>query len=331
MPVNPAHENAAQRDGLDGRAVNSFVLNREKSMQTVLIIDDAKENIMILSRLLKEQAHIIFATNGEDGLVKAEKQSPDLILLDISMPEMDGFDVLGHLKSNPQTVEIPVIIVTGIPDTDTEERGLNAGAIDYVTKPFAPAVVKARVRNQLQLRCLTKELLQANVELTRMAMTDALTGIYNRRHFMHAASHELKRLKDGSPSAGMMMLDIDHFKNINDRYGHDTGDRVLVHATGTAKTLLRKDDVFGRFGGEEFSILVPRTTLEDTGLIARRICSLLASSPLADADEEIGFTASFGVTGLRKEDCNCEQALKRADIALYEAKNSGRNQVVVHE
>jgi len=300
-------------------------------MQKILVIDDMKENILILSGLLKEQASIIFATDGEEGLEKASSQKPDLILLDISMPGIDGFEVLDRLKSNPQTTEIPVIFVTGIPDTDTEERGLNQGAVDYVTKPFAPAVVKARVRIQLQLPRLTQDLRGANLELTKMAMTDSLTGLYNRRHFIQAASNELKSFQRGENPAGMMMLDIDNFKTINDTYGHDTGDQVLVHTTSTCKTLLRKNDVFGRWGGEEFTVLFPATPLEESGRVAQRICSLLATTPLDTGSHIIKFTASFGVTQLRKEDINCEQALKRADVALYEAKESGRNRVVVME
>lgn len=300
-------------------------------MQTILIVDDAKENIVILARLLKKQANVHFATNGVDALAKAAALIPDLILLDISMPGMTGFEVLEQLKDNPHTREIPVIFVTGIPDTDTEEHGLSLGAVDYITKPFAPAVVQARVRIHLKLRRLTQELQHANTELTRMAMTDSLTGIFNRRHFLNAAGIELTRFQQLSNPAGMMMLDIDHFKKINDQYGHDTGDQVLVHTTVTCKKILRKDDIFGRIGGEEFTVLLPQTHLNETGLIAQRLCDLLSTAPVHTDAGAIHYTASFGVTQLKKEDSNCEQALKRADIALYKAKQKGRNQIVVLE
>ena len=180
----------------------------------ILIVDDVRENIVFLSRLLKEQANIVFAVDGKDALEKATASRPNLILLDISMPGMDGFEVLQCLKSNAQTAKIPVIFVTGIPDTDTEEKGLNLGAVDYITKPFAPAVVQARVRIQLKLHQLTQELLHTNSELTQMAMTDSLTGLFNRRHFLKAAGAELLRFQRHRQPAGMMMLDLDYFKKI---------------------------------------------------------------------------------------------------------------------
>ena len=303
----------------------------EPSTPTILIVDDMKENIVFLSRLLKDQADIIFATNGQSALEKATNQHPTLILLDISMPEMDGFEVLQQLKASSLTADIPVIFVTGIPDTDTEEKGLNMGAIDYITKPFAPSVVRARVRNQLKLSRLNRELIATNAELTRMAMTDPLTGIFNRRHFMNATINELQRFHRHSHPVGMVILDIDNFKHINDEFGHDTGDRVLVHTAATCKTLLRTNDVFGRIGGEEFTVLLPETPLEEAGTIAERLRELICNSPLELNSGQLGYTASFGVTKLQSGDQSSEQALKRADLALYRAKANGRNNVVVFE
>lgn len=303
----------------------------EPSRPTILIVDDMKENIVFLSRLLKDQADIIFAADGKSALEKAASQQPTLILLDISMPEMDGFEVLKQLKASSLTADIPVIFVTGIPDTDTEEKGLNMGAIDYITKPFAPSVVKARVRNQLRLYRLNHELITTNAELTRMAMTDPLTGIFNRRHFMNATVNELQRFHRNSHPVGMVILDIDNFKHINDEFGHDTGDRVLVHTAATCKTLLRINDVFGRIGGEEFTVLLPETPLEEASTIAERLRELICNSPLELSSGQLSYTASFGVTKLHTGDQSSEQALKRADLALYRAKANGRNNVVVFE
>ena len=303
----------------------------EPSTPTILIVDDMKENIVFLARLLKDQADIIFATDGESALEKALNQQPTLILLDISMPEMDGFEVLKQLKANPQTAEIAVIFVTGIPDTDTEEKGLNMGAIDYITKPFAPSVVQARVRIQLKLNRLNNDLLATNAELTRMAMTDPLTGIFNRRHFMNATGNELQRFHQHKHPVGMVILDIDKFKNINDEFGHDTGDRVLVHTAATCKTLLRVNDVFGRIGGEEFTVLLPDTPLNEAGEIAERLREIICTSPLELSSGQLNYSASFGVTKLHSSDQSSQQALKRADLALYRAKANGRNNVVVFD
>lgn len=303
----------------------------QESNQTVLIVDDAKENIVILCHLLKDQADIIFATNGSDGLAKVQSNNPDLILLDISMPGMNGFEVLRQLQENPETKDIPVIFVTGVPDTYNEEKGLTMGAVDYVTKPFAPAVVRARVCNQLKLRRLTKRLLAANTDLTRMAMTDPLTGAFNRRHFMQASRNELERLRRHSRPASMIMLDIDNFKEINDCHGHDVGDQVLIHTAKTCTTLLRINDVFGRIGGEEFAVLLPETEIHEAGEIAKRLCRLISNSTPSIRTDKLHFTASFGVSQLRETDKACDEALKRADLALYKAKQDGRNRVVIFE
>lgn len=306
-------------------------MQNEQQNQTILVVDDAKENIVILSHLLKSKAEIIFSTNGEDGLAKAQAQIPDLILLDISMPGMNGFDVLRKLQKNSKTDEIPVIFVTGIPDSYNEEKGLRLGAVDYITKPFSPEVVSARVDIQLKLRHLTRNLQIANEELTEMAMTDSLTGAFNRRHFMQAAQSELKRLHRHEHPACTIMLDIDNFKNINDQFGHDMGDRVLLQTSNLCKSLLRVNGIFGRLGGEEFAVLLPETELEEASLIATRLCHLLAETVIEIDARIIAFSASFGVSHLWASDKSCEEALKRADQALYKAKRDGRNRVVIFD
>ncbi len=298
-------------------------------MQKILIIDDAKENIVVLSRLLKTQANIIFALHGEEGLASAKSDRPDLILLDISMPGLNGFEVLAQLKKSPETSEIPVIFITGIPDSDTEEQGLNLGAVDYIVKPFAPAVVKARIRHQLKLKRLTSALKEANANLTRLAMTDPLTQAYNRRYFIEMLNNELNRIHRHNNASSLMVMDIDRFKTINDNFGHDTGDRVIIEVVRISTAILRKNDVFGRLGGEEFAILLPETPLQEAKLIANRLCVQISQANVSAADKPVTFTISSGVTQLEDDDTSPEQVLKRADVALYEAKQQGRNKVIV--
>ncbi len=306
-------------------------MQTEEQTQTILVIDDAKENIIILCNLLKDYAEVIFATSGQEGLAKAQNQLPDLILLDISMPKMNGFEVIRNLQENTVTRDIPVIFVTGIPDSYNEEKGLTLGAVDYITKPFSPAVVCARVNIQLKLRRLTESLKIANKELTEIAMTDSLTGAFNRRHFMQEAQSELSKLQRFQHSSCAIMLDIDNFKCINDQFGHDMGDQVLIKTSELCKNLLRVNDVFGRLGGEEFGVLLPETELKEATVIANRLCILLSESEIEIASYKIKFSASFGVSRFMDSDKSCEQALKRADLALYKAKNDGRNQVVIFE
>lgn len=303
-------------------------MTAEENMQTILIIDDAKENIVVLSRLLKSQANIVFAVNGEDGLEKANTESPDLILLDISMPGLNGFEVLERLKKSPVTAEIPIIFITGIPDSDTEEQGLSLGAVDYITKPFASAVVKARVRHQLKLQRLTTALKEANARLTLLAMTDPLTGAHNRRHFLEILENELARTRRHYHPTSLLVMDIDRFKNINDNYGHDVGDRVIIEVVNLSTAMLRKNDVFGRLGGEEFSILLPETPLEEAHLIANRLCAQIAEARVETPEKSVSFTVSCGVSQVEEDDEKCEQILKRADLALYQAKQDGRNKVI---
>ncbi|MGR9116315.1 MAG: GGDEF domain-containing response regulator [Gammaproteobacteria bacterium] len=299
-------------------------------MQTILIIDDAKENIVVLSRLLKSQANIVFAINGEDGLEKAQVENPDLILLDISMPGLNGFEVLERLKKSPLTAETPIIFITGIPDSDTEEQGLNLGAVDYITKPFAPAVVKARVRHQLKLQRLTTALKEANARLTLLAMTDPLTGAHNRRHFFETLENELPRARRHHHPTSLMVMDIDRFKSINDNHGHDVGDQVIIEVARISNEFLRKNDVFGRLGGEEFAILLPETPLEEATQIANRLCAKIAEASVKTPEATVSFTVSCGVTQVdgKNNEETPEQILKRADIGLYKAKEDGRNKVI---
>ncbi|MGR9051102.1 MAG: GGDEF domain-containing response regulator [Gammaproteobacteria bacterium] len=300
-------------------------------MQSILIIDDAKENIVVLSRLLKQQANVVFATGGEEGLRIAASEKPDLILLDIAMPGLNGFQVMEQLKKSPSTAEIPIIIITGIPDSDTEELGLNLGAVDYITKPFASAVVKARVRHQLKLQRLTSELKKANARLTLLAMTDPLTGAHNRRHFLQIMENELARSRRYNHPTSLLVMDIDRFKSINDNYGHDVGDRVIVRVVEISTAMLRKNDVFGRMGGEEFTILLPETPLDEATLIANRLCAQIAEGSVRTTERTVTFTVSCGVTQVQESDSNTDQILKRADIALYQAKTEGRNRVITYD
>lgn len=304
------------------------MLMANEHKQTILVVDDAKENIVVLSRLLKSQANILFATNGQDGLQKSKLEQPDLILLDISMPDLNGFEVLSRLKKSTLTAGIPVIFITGIPDSKTEELGLNCGAVDYIIKPFAPAVVQARVRHQLRIQRLTSALKEANTHLTLLAMTDPLTNAYNRRYFFEALEKELYRAARHHLYTSLVTMDIDKFKLINDSYGHDVGDKVIIEITRISATILRKNDIFGRLGGEEFVILLPDTLLKEATQIANRLCHEITQASIKVDDKEITFTVSCGVTESIIGDDSPEQFVKRADLALYKAKRTGRNKVV---
>ncbi|MDF1794527.1 MAG: diguanylate cyclase [Thalassobaculaceae bacterium] len=306
------------------------------STSRVLIVDDARENVRVLASILKDEAAVSFSLGGQDALVKAGATLPDLILLDIEMPDMNGHEVITRLKADPQTAPIPVIFVTSHSDVSDEEEGLRLGAIDYITKPYNASIVRARVRNQLMLRAYAKQLEGLNVELERLATTDPLTGVANRRAFRDRATLELKRLERYGGRACLLMLDLDHFKQVNDSYGHDAGDAVLCAVAERLTGQLRETDVFGRLGGEEFAILATDTAVrspdaaESSGeKIARRILLSIRDEPVLWNGLEIPVTTSIGLTELRQGDGSIDVALARADQALYASKDAGRDRVEV--
>jgi diguanylate cyclase (GGDEF)-like protein len=295
---------------------------------TLLVVDDAPGNIRVLRNLLKDEARVFFATSGRDALATARSEQPDLILLDVLMPEMDGYEVCHALKTDPATREIPVIFVTGLTESTDETRGLEAGAIDYITKPFVPAVVRMRVRNHLALRRATTELHLLNSQLRRLATTDALTGVSNRRHFFEQVSEEVLRMRRYHHSAALFMLDLDHFKKLNDSWGHDIGDRALAETSHTVRQALRTHDLFGRLGGEEFAGFLPETELPQAVMVCERLRDLVHAIQVPTPGEPVRLSASIGVVSIDPEKELPETALKRADQAMYAAKEAGRNRVV---
>lgn len=296
--------------------------------QRVLIIEDARANIQLVGDLLKDLAQISFALTGEAGLAQAKRLRPDLILLDIGLPDLDGYAVLDRLKADPDTTDIPIIFLTARSTAQDEAHGLTLGAIDYIAKPFHPIVVRARVQNHLRLRYYSKRLHELNGELHQLASTDQLTGLPNRRAFLEAAAKEFARFQRYATPTVVMMLDLDHFKAINDRYGHHGGDRVLQAVSTRLATLLRESDTIGRLGGEEFGIIVPHATLDDGVQIAERILDLVRATAIPLEDTPVSITLSIGLSRLTPNDSSFERALRRADQALYEAKARGRDQLV---
>tara|TARA_R110000868_G_scaffold114070_2_gene306021 strand:- start:233 stop:1174 length:942 start_codon:yes stop_codon:yes gene_type:complete len=295
---------------------------------SILVVDDAPENVMLLSLILKDLGKVSSALSGREAIDKALENPPDLILLDIQMPELDGYDVIRALKEDPKTENVPVIFVTGLSDEGDEEKGLKLGAIDYITKPYKPAVVIARVRNHLRLREYAMRLEQLNEELERLATTDALTSAYNRRYFMSKLDEEVKRVRRYKRPSSLMMIDVDHFKKINDTFGHDVGDHVLIALVKLLEDKVRQLDTVARIGGEEFAILMPETSEKDALILVNRLLDAARAAAITVADDTVRFTISVGCTEFDADTVDGEGILKMADMALYDAKRSGRDQVV---
>ena len=290
------------------------------------MVDDAPVNVKVLTAALRQDYIIKVAVNGLDALASAKSEPyPDLILLDVMMPEMDGYEVLRLLKENPATNRIPVIFVTAKASAIDEEAGLNLGAIDYITKPISIPVTRARVRNHVALK------LQADL-LEELSLIDPLTQIPNRRRMDENLENEWKKaLRSGKPLS-ILMIDIDYFKGYNDHYGHGAGDECLCRvAEALSDGVSRSGDMVARYGGEEFAVILPETDLQSALLIAERLRQLVLGLNLPHAASRLGMrvTVSIGcatmdsATGITK----AAELLQKADSMLYQAKKMGRNQV----
>ncbi len=297
----------------------------EAIKQKILITDDIPANITVLGEVLREEYEIIIATNGEKALeIAASEDSPDLILLDIMMPGMDGYEVCRRLKEDEKTIGIPVIFITAKNEIDDETRGLDLGAVDYITKPFQIPIVKARVRTHLELK-------RKNDILENIAALDGLTGIPNRRQFDETVQREwLRCLRQGVPLS-LIMMDIDFFKKYNDAYGHTAGDECLRRVALALKSSVRRAaDLMARYGGEEFAAILPDTHSEGAAFVAERIRSSVESEGIPHEYSEVAdhVTLSVGAaTKIPQMDSTASEIIEAADKMLYEAKDGGRNSV----
>ncbi len=306
--------------------------------QKVLIVDDTLANIEILYNILQGEYEIFFAKSGTDGLRIIRKELPDLILLDIMMPDMDGYQVCAAIKEDPITAVIPIIFITAMTNVEAETKGLDCGAIDYITKPISPPIVKARVRNHLELKrsrdllqSLALELGEKNRKLEILAREDGLTGLANRRHFNEVLDAEIKRALRTHQFLSVILCDVDYFKKYNDQYGHVAGDKCL-QAIGEIMrgNFKRAGDLPARYGGEEFAAILPDTSPESGVQMAERLREEMVAwaLPHSEAGVQGIVTLSVGVVGGQaNRGRNAEWFISQADEALYRSKENGRNQV----
>ncbi|MFG0256282.1 MAG: diguanylate cyclase [Phycisphaerales bacterium JB043] len=293
------------------------------SVPTILLIDDDKDvHVFLKLRLQAENIDLHSAENGIDGIRRAHELQPDLILLDLNMPIMDGFEVLRELKDDPKLFDIPVIFFSGSDSAEDKVLGFDLGAIDFINKPFDIAVLRARLRSALRMIGLVKMLEQR-------AQIDGLTGLWNRAYFDSRLESEIATVERGGSKLALAICDIDHFKSLNDQHGHPAGDDVLQGFAKLLNNTLRCDDIACRYGGEEFGLILRNTDSRGACEVLERVRTKLQES-VWPRHPERSITASFGVCDIDSvSSFNAPDWIETADKALYQAKQSGRNKVVV--
>ena len=293
--------------------------------ETILIIDDVATNLDILKLALRCDYEILSATNGKEALEIAFRQIPDLILLDVRMPEMDGYEVAHRLKANETTQDVPIIFVSALNREEDESKGFGAGVVDYITKPIRPSIVKARVRNHLDLK-------RYRDSLKILSTLDGLTGIPNRRYFDDIFQREWYRGVRHQKQISILLLDIDYFKTYNDNYGHLAGDECLRKLVGGLREIgLRTTDLLARFGGDEFILLLPETDANGADCVANKVQEKVKILNIPHAYSEIAnhVTLSIGeATTIPSQERSRFDLINYADERLYEAKDNGRNQTM---
>lgn len=280
-----------------------------------------------------------WVTSGIEALKWARQEPPDLVILDVVMDDLDGFAVCRWLKLHSVTRDIPVIMLTMRGEVEDRVHGLQIGADDYLPKPFSTRELEARIFAALRNRTTQTELAERNRQLESMlhhveslAITDPLTGIFNRRRFSDVLRREVAVTRRYRNSLSMLMLDLDHFKAVNDRFGHDAGDEVLRSIANALTGSLREVDLAARYGGEEFAVIMPQTTKVNAGIVAQRIARQIALMSHTFDGEKVALTASMGVAEIADlQQGTAENLVKAADIALYEAKRTGRNRIVLFD
>lgn len=289
----------------------------------ILIVDDQPLNIKILHQLFNEEYELFMATNGEQAIAICQKVQPDLVLLDIEMPGMSGFDVCQHLKADPETATIGVIFVTAHFDEVQEVKGFQLGAVDFIHKPINPIITTARVKNQFTLK-------RQSDLLHSIALLDSLTGVANRRQFEQRLPELWKHCCRNQLALSVVMLDVDFFKRFNDRYGHQEGDQCLRQvAKAISDSLRRGIDFVARYGGEEFICILPETPLSGAMNMAKNIVNAVQALHLEHVDSSFKeVTISAGVSSvIPRQDLTWQSLIETADQQLYLAKERGRNQI----
>ena len=296
----------------------------------ILVVDDSLVERSYLQRHLGRQGHkVLLADSGGWGLAMYEQHAPDLVLLDMVMPDFDGRETVRRMRALSDEW-VPIIFLSGLGGTEDIEAALDSGGDDYLVKPFQPKILDAKLRSMQRIAAMRARLVEANTKLTGLAEMDGLTGIANRRRLDRKLSEELARCARSKLPVSMILLDIDHFKKFNDTYGHLTGDECLkLVAQCVAAEVRRPGDLIARYGGEEFCAVLPETSVEGALLLAEQLRKSVEQLRLQTAQGEVSLTISLGVSGaVPIHITKGAELLELADGALYKAKQAGRNRAL---
>ncbi|MFP4624170.1 MAG: diguanylate cyclase [Gemmatimonadota bacterium] len=300
----------------------------------ILVVDDNRDNLEIISTRLEFRGYdVMTAERGDQAIEMARDRCPDLILLDIMMPDLDGYEVARRLRTEGELAYIPIIFVTARDSTEDLVTGLDAGGDDYLTKPINFPELEARVRSMLRIKRLQDELEEKNRELEKLSISDGLTGLYNHRHLHELLEEEFERSKRTGEPVSVVMFDLDNFKQVNDTFGHQAGDRVLRALADILRTTAREIDRLGRYGGEEFMAILPDSDPDAGVTFAERVRQAVERHDFNIGDHEpIAMTISAGVaTCPHDRPDGPHRLVYYADQALYSAKGAGRNRVVRYD
>lgn len=315
------------------------MLNKNHGQSKVLVVDDIQLNRKLQKTYLEAEGYkVVLAQDGIEALKRIEEESPDLILLDIMMPKMNGFQVCRRIKSDDRTRFIPVIMVTALNELEDKIKGIDSGADDFISKPFHKLELLARVKSLLRIKHLhdaleekIRELETVQEQLRQLAITDGLTELYNYRFFKEQLHLEISRAKRHNIHVSIAMIDIDYFKNYNDTNGHPAGDIVLKNIAQLLCNNIRKIDIAARYGGEEFALILVETDKHAATFVANKIKNLVEQHRFQHEETQPNgkLTISMGVATFPDDAIKPEELVSLADKRLYEAKKNGRNRVVL--
>jgi diguanylate cyclase (GGDEF)-like protein len=305
----------------------------------ILVVDDSRTQLDWLVAVLEKEGYAVrTAADGKDAIRKVRTESPDLVLLDMILPDMSGLEVLRLIKPTDESQFLPVIIQSSKSDIESKVEGLRIGAHDFLVKPFAEQELVARCANMLRIKQLQERLRDAQRKLEEQSITDGLTGLKNRRFFDERLHEEFRRAQRYGDTLSLIMIDLDHFKEVNDRHGHPAGDVVLREAAALIRASIRDPDICARYGGEEFAVILPKTHMTGALAVAERIWKELGNREYAVAangtpvPRKVRVSASLGIAFYPSKDISSGELLVRfADQALYNAKRGGRNSICLYQ